>query len=444
MSTTIRSNNDTTNHHRTSSSTSGTAQKAPVTKSQQPSRAEKSNSVKSEDRTKISAEAVSQGENGRDVGGIVGGLRGMAKEASKPAESGKGKMDGDIYKQIGGNQASINAFVDLTDAQKKQFMDLARSRYYADVEMTNPNFMKALGDGKLTQKDGFGKTTMDYLTLISKQKMADGLKNERILDNTIGNIADPTFIQQNNKGTCTATTLEYMHAKDQPADYARVVAGLTSEKGNALLQTGNIMERDSSGLQKDDSGRSHVDRIYQSSMMEYANGSLDYDNKTDQHTGQFTAPDGQVKQLTSPRSGMNAIEFNRAMNDTLGTHAEARFFDPRNTQAAEKDITSSLNRGESVPVGILWDKMKDNSYSGHELLVEKMKGDYVYLRNPWGDMERSNFGTDSSDTTPRRKTANNGPHPGGVVIMEKGDFYDRLQVYHTQRQSLLERFFGSR
>ncbi len=88
--------------------------------------------------------------------------------------------------------------------------------------------------------------------------------------------------------------------------------------------------------------------------------------------------------------------------------------------------------------------MKDDSYSGHEMLVEKMKGDYVYLRNPWGDIDRSNFGTDRSDTSPRRKVENNGPHPGGVVVMNKDDFYGRLKAYHIQRQSLIERFFGSR
>lgn len=240
-----------------------------------------------------------------------------------------------------------------------------------------------LGDGRMQSKDTRGATLLDNLETIRTQPLAAGLDRRETLADTLTQTARPGVIHQGNRGTCTVTTLEHMLAKSQPAEYARLVGGLTTPEGVVRTRNGWNLYRDGGLIQNDNSGRSPISRIFQGSMMEYANGAMTYDNARDAHSN----PDGTLIRNRHGRtqSGLGYKEWERAVHATMGP---AR--DVSAGPNAMRDIQANLRRGLDVPVGLIWGRDQDGDPTGHALSVTKMDEKYVYLRNPWGFAENGN------------------------------------------------------
>jgi len=232
----------------------------------------------------------------------------------------------------------------------------------------------------------------------------------------VGNIAEPGNTNQRDRGTCAPTTVEYIHAKNQPSDYARTVTGLFSEKGDVRLRNGDTLHRNASGLGPDNSGRTSVDRIYQSSMMDYADGDkMTYDNARDKHIN----ADGSVA-----HSGMYTNEKRKSMEAVTGEGHESTGYDDKKFGffglkrfTLERDMMHELQEGRNPNVSMVWDKNPGARDTNHALSVDRIDGDYVYLRNPWGDNEKG-----GSNGPPREVV----DPKTGLVRMKKDDFYERL------------------
>lgn len=91
----------------------------------------------------------------------------------------------------------------------------------------------------LTSRNSMDLSLLDTLDLMARTPRhssirTQGLLPQMIAGDTIMNIADPGRIRQHG-GTCGAATMEYEMARNNPAEYAYIVDGLTSEGGRVRL-----------------------------------------------------------------------------------------------------------------------------------------------------------------------------------------------------------------
>jgi len=270
-----------------------------------------------------------------------------------------------VMNQIESNQQLKSQFESLSPAEQKRFLELTISdqasqgmKQFADS--LNHSLLSILYQGKMLAKDNAGDTLLDNLTVARNQKYASGVNNARAFEELVKDIAKPDRIWQGSRNTCTAAAFQYLNAKMHPAEYARILRGLLSEQGRVQLRTGQMAYRNAGTLGNDGSGRSLTERVYQAFGMELGNGSKWYDARTDSNNG---------------GAGMDGWEVNRLTNAVMPYNSKVYF---GNDGKAISRMYAALQKGYQFPVGLYWGS------GGHELIVEGMDKNYVYLRNPHG------------------------------------------------------------
>ncbi len=327
-----------------------------------------------------------------------------------------------------GNAGALRAYNAMTPEQRASVDRLGRA-HPAEAGGADPNFLKIMGNGRLLNRDRQGQTTLQHLEQLDRQRVPSQVNKPAAYRELVANIAEPGIISQRQRGTCAPTSIQYQHANKQPSDYARVTAGLLSEKGEVRLNNGETLKRNASGLAPDDSQRTSVDRIYQSTMMEYGNGDrLTYNNATDKHMN----ADG-----TESHKGMYPNEKLRTINAVTGQKHEVEDFGGSGMFGirrftTERDMQRELREGRNPSVSMVWDTNPGARDRNHALTVERIEGDYVYLRNPHGIDE------DGKGSGPPREVV---PGQTGQIRMRKDDFYGRLNNV-TERED--DRNFVSR
>ncbi len=281
---------------------------------------------------------------------------------------------------------------------------------------TDPNLITLLESGKLLDTDPEGHTLLENLSALSTQRCAQGIDGRQILRDVVLAVANPNSIHQGSRGTCGPTTVEYLHAKNSPADYVRVIAGLASEQGSVRLRNGTELARDQGCVPEDGSRRTAASRIYQASMMELANGDEEYDNATDGHYRYRRQGDLTVPERT--HDGLYTGELETVMNGVLPYRSEFASGGP----GAEAEIRSLVRQGLPVVALIRWSTDAQGQTGNHYLLVEAFDDSSVSLRNPWGDGDRGRRGP--GDNSPVREVG-----PGGHIVLSKADFMERLLAY---------------
>lgn len=263
------------------------------------------------------------------------------------------------------------------------------------------NVYSLLEGGRMGSRDSQGHTLLDNLDHLRTEPLAAGLDRRRVMGDVLAQTAHPELIQQGNKGTCTVTTIENMVARRQPAEYVRLMSGLATPEGRVTLRNGQTLTRDQGVIPDDNNpARSQMSRVFQASMMEFANGSKTYDNATDAHS------ESGGRQILNRHgrtvSGLDGQEWERALDAVVGPSTDHNA--DRNSLAA---IQAGLRRGQDVPVGMQWGHDQDGDPVGHALAVTRMDDRYVYLRNPWGAGDQGN--TDPNQGPVRESLA---PHGG--------------------------------
>ncbi|MCA9792062.1 MAG: hypothetical protein KC910_09720 [Candidatus Eremiobacteraeota bacterium] len=139
------------------------------------------------------------------------------------------------------------AYDRLNPAQRNQVIDLATrpgerenavlAKAFQSAPSTpnlNGSVTSLLGDGKLTQKDSQGRTLMDNLSAIRGD-------NEFLFDQTTNLLAGRPdhFAQASRSWTLPA---EQKLRTDQPAEYARLIHGLTSGDHSVKMADGQVLK----------------------------------------------------------------------------------------------------------------------------------------------------------------------------------------------------------
>lgn len=266
-----------------------------------------------------------------------------------------------------------------------------------DANATRDGLVQLLDSGKLQSTDKNGDSLLSNLDRLRTQEFAEEgserLDGNTVLGDVIKQTADPGLIRQGSKGTCVPTSLEFVQARNQPAEYARVVAGLTSKEGTVELKDGTNIARDHNLVAEDGSGRSSASRVYQASMMEFANGSLDYRNEEDQH---FRNNWFGVSEPVTNNDGKPSRGLYPSQSEVLGEALFGKNFETHRGphrgggEQWKQDISGALEGEKVVRVGMRWSRNPDDRDGYHSLTVEKMDDKHVYLRNPWGAGEAGN------------------------------------------------------
>lgn len=256
--------------------------------------------------------------------------------------------------------------------------------------------------GKATNAEG--DTTMTALAKLAKAPMHGDLMPDRVLSEALNEIHRPDAINQQNRGSCTMASVQIKLAKENPAEFLRLVQGLASPAGEVKLANGDAIVRESGTERPDNSNRTAPARLFQAAMMEYGNGDLDYDNTTEnqEYLAKYRereglAPDAEVdpQDLHSDGSGgMSDAAVGSVVRAIAGGRAQVRIaygYDgaPPDVRPVMENLRNGLAKGLTVPVGLDWGGRDADGrvHGGHEVLVTRIAQGRVHYHNPWGQQE---------------------------------------------------------
>ncbi|MBO9540236.1 hypothetical protein J7643_06560 [bacterium] len=230
-----------------------------------------------------------------------------------------------------------------------------------------------------------GKTLLQTLDRLASEPIHASLKRGELVSDLLQEIALPSIINQHNKGTCTVSTLQILMALTQPAEYARIVAGLASPQGSVNLANGDAILREPGTETADGTRRTASARLWQASLMEYGNGDkTNYDNAKDVHveTG------GQGLGQTGVQRVLSGLIDGKPRLLDIGEHPAGQIDAFKDSMLAT--IRQSANGGSPVPVALRWGKpdAQGKIHGVHEILVTRIADDQVYFSNPWGTEDR--------------------------------------------------------
>ncbi|HEX8697701.1 MAG TPA: hypothetical protein VF815_02585 [Myxococcaceae bacterium] len=239
---------------------------------------------------------------------------------------------------------------------------------------------KLLLTGKLTEGTSLrdGMTVLDGLSRLASSPVMEGFDRQQLLANLTQEIATPSTINQGGKGTCTVTCVAIMLARQNPAEYVRLIAGLASPAGEVTTASGKVLRPERDALYVD-VGRTDVQQLLAPALMELAHPRLDYRNEED----------AQYRRNKEIHGGLNSREVDRVLEGIFDDRYKRRdvggFLEMGNKKAMRK-IQEELGDGKEVLAGLKWGD------SAHKVLVtgiENVNGqEYVHYINPWGREER--------------------------------------------------------
>lgn len=276
--------------------------------------------------------------------------------------------------QLEENKALEAAQLERLSPADRQKYDAVKQRCLdANDPVAAVALQKMLFEGKLPgDEDLKGEgTTLDHLAALSDENtpLAEGIDRNALVTDLVQELATPSSINQGPRGTCAPTTLAIQLAMNDPAEYARIAAGLASPDGEVVLAGGQTLTREEGTAADDKTGRSTTQRLIGSAFMELANGDRDYDNASGEGAGAWS---DKLDVLYEAVTG-------RKMSDQRLTTDEQR-------AGAMDIIDTQLRAGAAVPVALAW----GDGY--HKVLVtgtETVNGqEYVKYTNPWGREER--------------------------------------------------------
>jgi hypothetical protein len=249
------------------------------------------------------------------------------------------------------NSAESAAMGKLTPKQQKQYEAVAAKLDNAG----RANLERLLVEGKLPgamDKVGEGNL-LDSLSKLATQELGAGINRSEVLSQTLQAVADPSSITQGAALTCGAATVQIMLAKESPAEYARLMAGLAGADGKVKLAGGKELVREAGWNASQIPGAAN--QLMQTAFMEYATGNYDSVNdlRADGKKGLY------VDEVAFLQEGV----LGRAVTEVEG-----------NSDDVMLKISGQANSGKPVSV------LVEGEGGGHYVQVTKVKdGKLTYI-----------------------------------------------------------------
>ncbi len=229
----------------------------------------------------------------------------------------------------------------------------------------------------LTSKDAKGATLLSNLALLATQPMsaplyAKGLSRDRLVQDVLRDVTNPDHIEQGTAPTCTVTSMQFELARDNPAEYTRLLAGLCGPSGTSAMKGGGHLGLERSYIlpgRDDDRAVSEV--LFQSAAMEFANG-------TDEFLGQRGT---SVRDNGSQYKGLYPSQQRRLLENLFGVSYTTDTLDtPARMNAVLSRLKPYVAEGTNRPVLL---EIDEGSFN-HVVTYERMRGNVITYRDPYG------------------------------------------------------------
>lgn len=113
--------------------------------------------------------------------------------------------------------------IEALPAAERSVFDRVAAVVSHDVAATNALRRLALEGMLQASKDMEGHTLLQALDVVGKQDPVS------VLENVLPEVVNPSVIRQGYSGTCSTTALQIQFAREQPAEYVRVIGALAGE-----------------------------------------------------------------------------------------------------------------------------------------------------------------------------------------------------------------------
>ncbi|HEX8706455.1 MAG TPA: hypothetical protein VF815_46905 [Myxococcaceae bacterium] len=220
-----------------------------------------------------------------------------------------------------------------------------------------------------------GNVLQHLAALAGEAPLHEDVNRKELLGQLVQELATPSAIAQGGRGTCAPTALSIDLNIHHPAEYARLMRGLATPKGEVELLSGQKLVREpDTSFEDDNSGRALTQRLMAPALMEKSNGKDNYRDSAKKKDRNAGATAGELDEL------YDAV-YGRDMKYMQGQ---------KNRGEMMKQIDSELKSGQNVMAGIYFDKT--GKEGGHKVLVtgtaREGGKDYIQYINPWGKQER--------------------------------------------------------
>lgn len=238
---------------------------------------------------------------------------------------------------------------------------------------------RLIKDGRLESvlhaTDSTGTTVLANLSRISATQ-------PQLAGDVIDDLSQPAQVEQGFAPTCTAASMQYELAKERPAEYARIMAGLAVD-GHVTMPGGGELKIDvnkaisTSDKRKD--YRSDSEAVFQSALMDFANGGAKYDLDSQQSV------DG-----THTYRGLYPDQIRTALGQLFGVRYKTIEITSDDMARKELEVIASQERHDRP---VLFD-INMGSFN-HNVSLERVTDKMVFYRDPaTGDvkgMDRAEF-----------------------------------------------------
>lgn len=229
---------------------------------------------------------------------------------------------------------------------------------------------------KSTDKDG--KSLLSNLADLASQPLNAALYNgttkQKVLDDVLLQIANPDRVEQGSAPTCTVTSMQFELVRDDAAEYARLMAGLTGSKGKVAMKGGGDLKLDPETLASLDK-RGTSQAIFQNAAMEYGNGADAYDSKK--------GVSHDDKGVQADYAGLMPYQQTTMLRQLFGVKYETKSLATESSRAkALVELRDYTTVGKNRPVLLEIDQGDFN----HAVTYEMQKNDRVYFRDPYGQI----------------------------------------------------------
>ncbi|MDB5101906.1 MAG: hypothetical protein JWM80_6327 [Cyanobacteria bacterium RYN_339] len=277
-----------------------------------------------------------------------------------------------------------------------------------------------LAKGGLAAKDSQGQSLLANLQAVATMNVPAGAPYtaKEALAQLVGHLADPQRVQQADHNTCGPTTVQYLLLTRQPAEYARLVAGLLGGEGRVKLQGGQELARVGDSLANDGSGRDDLNRLLQAAMIDqgghlrgrYSNVDDRWHAPTSFWRHPIQAISNKLAGWVGGNFGIGETSEKRLFEQVLGLKAHTigdvpftDFLLPKFLRdRAYDEVVKAVAAGKVVAVDIVTNELHDApgaqeehvldrsklSYSdamkSHQILITGIADGKVSYRNPWG------------------------------------------------------------
>jgi hypothetical protein len=252
----------------------------------------------------------------------------------------------------------------------------------ARLDRQGLTFMGALLENvpeALTETDSAEGTLLSNLATLASQplnaSLAGHTTTEALLSSVLCEVVNPNRIEQGTATTCTVASMQFELVADEPAEYVRLLAGLSGLKGSVTMRGGGLLRigpGDADEAARD--GRSVSQTLFQSAAMEYANGRFsNYDpvlgvsvnTKTGEHRLGLK-PENQQALLEKLFGVKYSIDRLYTEKEAVNALAKLQGWDARG------------DRNRPIVVDI------DQGKFNHAVTLESVEREKVIFRDPYG------------------------------------------------------------